>query len=320
MPTVPSQHVVVEYKRPDRLDDPTEFLADDFHDEDIASAVAELAPICDDFRRHSFAWYYELGKVVRRHYEAIAKTRTSMYGARFFNRLALDLNRPNVDGPLLSCCFRLVKHYSEEEYLGYAQHPQISPTHLLLLAGIGDRKPRQELIQQVIDEGLPTQQLQRAIKEKFGIRREGRPGRPPKVPRNVIAGLAHMEEQAQKLLRLSSEAWFGDRYDLENEICSLPPFQVVNDDLRAKLLSAAEHSEKLATTAAHNAERLRAALVVVDQRREAQAKYNAEVQQAEEEEQLEAEFAAERQVKRPSRPTHPSLHKHRDIGRAARAV
>jgi len=73
--------------------------------------------LCDEHRRRSFQWYYETGKVVREHYEALAERRGNMYGERFFHRLAQDLNKPGVSGPLLSNSNRLVKHYKEDEYL-----------------------------------------------------------------------------------------------------------------------------------------------------------------------------------------------------------
>jgi hypothetical protein len=45
MPVAPSNNTVVLITKPDRLDNPSEFVADDFQDEDIQAAVDELTPM-----------------------------------------------------------------------------------------------------------------------------------------------------------------------------------------------------------------------------------------------------------------------------------
>jgi hypothetical protein len=280
---------VVIKRKPDRLEDPANFLADDFEDEDIQLAVDKLAPLCDEHRRRSFQWYYETGKIVRQHYEALAERRDNMYGERFFLRLAQDLNRPGVSGPLLSNCYRLVKNYTEEDYLKVSRNPAISPTHLLMLAGIADRKQRNKFIQKVASDKLTTKQLDSHLKKEFGFQRASGAGRPVKLPKDPKAGLVHFNAQADKFAELNSSAWFGDRYDIINVIKDLPA-TLLTDDLRGQLADAAGKSEILASTAANDAKRLRAALAEVDCRREAQARVNEKVQ--EEEKQHEEEQAA----------------------------
>ena len=318
MRKAPTHNVVVTFGKPDRLENPNEFVADDFDDEDIESVVQKLAPICDDFRKHSFTWHYDLGKAVREKHDELQEQRTSMYGTRFFNRLALELKRPNVTGRLLANCYRLVKRYSEEEYLRYVQQPEVSPTHLLMLANIEDRDLRDELIQKVIDEELTTQQLQTALKEKFGLRHKGKPGRPLMIPKNVKAGITHLAAQADKYIRLDHDCWFGNRFDLAHEIKYVPADKLT-DELKDQLSGALEKCERLAETANQEVAVLREILAEVEQRRAAQA----ELETCQAEEELEEQKRAEREAEeaRPSRGSRQWTSKEdRRIGRELRAL
>ena len=203
-----------------------------------------------------------------------------MYGQRFFNRLAQELNKPYIDGFLLTQCYRLVKTYSEEEYRRLSQLEPLSPTHLLMLTGVDDPKSRRELIDRVVAERMTTRALWQAIKNVFGVRRLPGAGRPLKRPKSVKEALTHMRSQGEKLCRLNNEAWFGEQFDLGEEITNLPA-AALTDDVRTQITDTAEQCEQLAKTAAASAKALRAVLPELDRRRAAQAEVDAQVAAAE---------------------------------------
>lgn len=316
MRTAPAKNTVVERKRPARLDNPAQFLADDFDDEDIQSAVDELAPMCDDFRQRSFRWYYDVGTVVHDHYEPLRKQRSSMYGQRFFNRLARDLNRPHVSGPLLSKCFRLVKAYTAKQYMKLSRYAAVSPTHVLMLAGIEDRQCRDKLTQQVISEHLTTAQLERAIKDALGFRREPGAGRPPKRPKKLKDAFVHLTAQVDKFTNLNDVVWFGKEYDIVRELQELPAGKLT-DELKTQVSDAARKCDQLAATATKDAQALRGLLPEINRRMQAQAQLEANL---EAESRQDQEVHAELKAKPANAPRRARRAADREIGRARRAV
>lgn len=54
MRTASPKNMPVVIAKPDRLENPNQFVADDFEDKDIQAAVVELGPMLDDFRQGWF--------------------------------------------------------------------------------------------------------------------------------------------------------------------------------------------------------------------------------------------------------------------------
>ena len=278
--------------KPDRLEDPTQFVANDFDDERIEEAVAEVAAACDELRRQSFQGYYILGKVVQKHYLKVLKEREElsrgMYGSRFFHLLAKKLKKPNVHGGLLRRCQRLVESYTAEEYSQFLEQGAVSPTHALMLADIGDKDARKDLQTAIISKKLTTNQLQDAIKEIFGVRRKPGAGRSLKIPKSLKAAFVHLTAQAEKFIKLNDEVWFGDAYDIIEEVDGLPADKLT-DEFKAKVIEAAEQCESVATTAAANAKALRGTMPNIEDRMKRQAELAAQTEAAiEAERRLEA--------------------------------
>ena len=316
VPAQPGIHVTIKSK-PDRLENPAEFVADDFADEDIQPAIKKLAPICDEQRRRSFEWHYEAGEVVRERYEALKQDRANMYGERFFYRLARDLNKPGVDAQLLGACYKLVKRYNWKEYREFIRHPEISPTHVLQLVSIPDAKIRENLFKKVITDKLTTKQLFVEAYQQLGVRRKPGAGRPLKVPKKIEGALTHFETQIEQFVKLSDQVWFGDQYNIISEIKELPATELT-EELRTRLDEDAKKADNLAVKAAGDAKALREALADVDRRIAAQAKINAEVQA--EEEAFQQQGESKRGCAGRVAPAPGRSYERREIGRAARAI
>jgi hypothetical protein len=312
--------MAVVITKPSRHNNPNYPVRNDFELEELQPAVEELANKCDEFRRRAFPWYYELGELVRRHYRRVEEEREavgrSMYGERFFNRLANELEKPGISGQLLSGCFKLVETYGKEEYRKLCEHDAITPTHAMMLAR-SEGPERAELLKKVISEKLTTKQLFEAEKEMFGVRRMPGAGRPPKRPKKLKDAFAHLNAQAEKFVKLNNEIWFGEAYNIIDEIKALTGGQFT-DELKAQVEEAAEHCENLAATATRGAECLRGILPEIERRMKAQADMDAQVRAAEEEVQSdEAEYRAQRQANARAASGRRSRSARREIGRAA---
>jgi hypothetical protein len=264
--------------RPTREEDLDVFFADDFEDEDVEPALADLRPLCEELRtidethrKRSLEYYRELGGVVAEHYERVReereKLRYSMYGSRFFRRLGRDLGFP---WNYLYDSYRLVTTYNEREFKAICKQPAITATHALQLAGIGDKADRKELQQKVVEEGLSVRELQNAFREKYGLRRQPGAGRPVMVPKNVKAAVTHMLSQAEKFDKLHREAWFCDAFDLREEIAGTPADKL-SDELRESVSQTTEVFDQLAETTVQSARVLREILADVQNRMQAQA-------------------------------------------------
>jgi len=124
----------------------------DFEDEQIEAAVTDLKPMCQEERKRTFRWHYDLGKVVALHFNQVRvereKAGRTMYGEHFFDRLAEEIKV--VSGLLLQQCFRLVYAYNEKAFDELCKHPAIKLSHALQLAFVSDAKVRKELQTRVI--------------------------------------------------------------------------------------------------------------------------------------------------------------------------
>ncbi len=276
--------------RPTREEDLDVVLLDDFEEEDIEPALDDLRPLCEELRmidenhrKRSLDFYSELGAAVTEHYERVRKEREelrySMYGDRFFRRLGRDLGFPWL---LLYQSYRLVNSYNDREFDALCEQPAITATHALQLAGISDKADRKQLQQKVVEERLSVRELQNAIQEKYGRRRQPGAGRPPKLPKSVKGAVTHMLSQAEKFDKLHREAWFCDAFDLREEIVETPANKLT-DELRESVGQTADAFDELAETTVQSAKVLREILADVQDRMQTQAELE---QQREEEGEL----------------------------------
>lgn len=290
----------------------------DIEDEELEDAVKEIGPMCDKQRKRSFAWYYDLGTKALEHYCSVEEEREqrgcSMYGERFYERLAELLDRPGISPALLSDCATLVRNISADEYAELSRHAAITPTHARILGRLCEPKDRANFKARIIDEQLTTEKLNAAILQHFGHRRAPGGGRKPMVPKNVQAALTHLARQAEKFCSLN-ENWFGKQFDLPSQIAELTNDKF-NEKLEAQLKDALQQCESLAATADADTAQLRTLLSEVQRRITAQAEANAR-REAEENEQTEQQLPtrAERRAQQPGSPNRPSADHDRRIGR-----
>lgn len=140
---------------------------------------------------------------------------------------------------------------------------------------------RAEIQAALIENGWCVRELQRAIREKLGVRRKAGAGRPLKTPKNVKAALIHSAEQAKKFAKANAEIWFGDAYDIPEAVADIPS-DLLTDELKTQLSEAAEQYDKVNEITAKNAQLLRGALADVDSRMKAQEECDLRIQAEEE--------------------------------------
>jgi hypothetical protein len=300
-----------------RHDNPNCPVRNDFEPEDLQPAVADVRSMVRKFRQRTYPWYYELGEVVRQHYEQVEEDRAamgrSMYGQRFFNRIGIELDLPSIDGQVLYGCFKLVKAYTREQYDELCQHDAITPTHAMMLARV-QGKERKELEEKVKAERLTTKGLFKAEQEMFGPRRDPGGGRKPKVPKTVNEALVHLTSQAEQFVKLNGTSWFGDAFDLTSEIGDIPANKL-DDNFQAKVEDALRQCEILAETAAKNTEALRSILAEVKDRRQRQAELNEETAKAEEDRINQEEIGSALSTKGQSSSSQSRSRRDTRIGR-----
>jgi hypothetical protein len=134
----------------------------------------------------------------------------------------------------------------------------------------------------IAKEGLTVKEIDAAIKEKCGPRRQPGAGRPPKRPKKLKDAFTHLTSQVQKFVKLNDAVWFGNDYDIVTEIKEVPADKLA--ELKAQIGEAIEQCENLAATASKDAKALRGTLPEIERRMKAQAKLDAQIRAAIEEE------------------------------------
>ncbi len=255
-------------------------VAMEIDDEEIEPAARELQPMLEKERKRCLQWYYDFGQVVAKHYFAVKEERerlgNTMYGERFFERLAhrLHIERPE----LLRDCFRLVNAYDEDDYRKLCRHNHVKVSHVMQLAKIGQEDARNELQTAAISEQMTVKELVQAAKEKLGYRHQPGAGRPFKVPKSVKAAVTHMLSQAAKFDKLHREAWFGDAFDLREEVREIPANKLT-EEFKESISQTADAFDQLAESTVQNAQVLREVVSNVEQRMQAQAELNRRVEE-----------------------------------------
>ena len=264
----------------------------DFDDEELDPAVKALKPVCDKERKRSLRWYYDLGKLVAEHFEAVRAEREkcdrTMYGEHFFQRVAEQLG--TVSGLLLQQCLHLVYSYTEEAFEELCQHDAIRPTHALHLGTVLDAKLRQKLQKQLIAERWTVRDLYRAIQGEQGPQRKAGAGRPLKIPKNLTAAVTHFTAQAEKFIKTNGQVWFGKDFDIVDELAELPADKL-DDKLKGQILEVADLFQTLESMAVEHRERLLGAIEEMEDRMEAQAEIERQAWLDEEEDAEEDEEA-----------------------------
>jgi hypothetical protein len=278
----------------EQLQTPDKFIADDFESEDIAQAVKDLgsmwkngSQLSENERIRSLRWHYDFGKSVAKHYAAVKKERAfhgdSMYGDRFFQRVADDINAKSakkVSAQLLSQCYTLVGTYSEKAFEELCQHDEITPSHALALAYIKITEMRDELQAKLIKERWTVRELDKAHVAKAGPRRKPGAGRPLKTPKHPKGALIHLTAQARGFVKSIDEIWFGDAFDIVAAVGEIPSSELT-DELETQISEAVELCDELAETATDKGETLREVLADVTQRHQAQVEHDRQVAEEE---------------------------------------
>jgi hypothetical protein len=259
-------------------------IAMEIDDEEIEPAARELQPMLEKERRRSLQWYYDLGRIVAKHYFAVERERkrvgNTMYGERFFERLAHRLNIERWE--VLRNCFGLVNTYDEDEYRELCQHDHVTVSHIMQLAKIGPEDARSELQTAVINEQMTVKELVQAAKEKFGYQHQPGAGRPLKLPKSVKSAVTHMVAQATKFVKLNRNAWFGNAFDLREEVRRTPADKLT-DELKESISEAADAFDQLAETTVQKAGVLRQVVADIERRMQSQAELGRQAQQEAEE-------------------------------------
>jgi hypothetical protein len=248
----------------------------DFEDEELAPAIEELRPLCLKQRSDTLQWYRTLGKLVAKHYVRVEKERENfngtMYGQHFFDRIADAIKV--VSAAMLRMCFNLYYFYPDgPAFRELSSHKEISPTHALKLASISDGQLRRTLQQKIIDKNLSVKDLEHEIKKAQLKPRKPGAGRPFKVPSSLSKALAHLNAQSSAYLHAHEKIWFGESFNIAEVVPDLPASSL-SENLREQLGEALKGCESLASVAEAEAQELRSAIELVDNRMAAQAECN----------------------------------------------
>lgn len=133
-----------------------------------------------------------------------------------------------------------------------------------------DAKLRKQLQAKVIEEEWTVTELFKEIQGERGRQRQPGGGRRIKVPKNIKAAVTHFTAQAEKFIRANDQVWFGEDFDIVDELAEVPADKL-SDELKEQVLEVADFWEKIMALGKVNGERLREAIEELDRRREAQA-------------------------------------------------
>jgi hypothetical protein len=236
--------------------------------------------------RHGLLSHYKLGLIVKDVYDDEEdQGGEQRYGRRAMRKLCHALPWCKTS---LYDALSLVQAYPEEEVARLAQLRTASGqplcwSHVRLLADVGDRAGRDDLLNRVLAEGLTCEELGREVQRLNGPKANRRGGQ-PRAPRTVEQVVRQQGALADRFLERAGQVWRGEG-SLTSRVRDLTPAEHTEE--RAGVLR--EHAERLRRLAREADERAREAEEVYEHFVKAVARQRAEDPGPEEEEPEEAE-------------------------------
>jgi DUF1016 N-terminal domain len=203
--------------------------------------------------------YFEVGALLRKQLDQIAKCHGDFYGRRVITHLA---KAADIDTSTLRNCLRLVDEWGEKEFAAIVAHKRIHWGHVVNLLSLPTAKERAAFATQADAENWTADDLGNAIYAKYGSRRPGS-GRRPGVPRSVPQALGRLLGLATKTHNTLGIALFGEDFDLPCELDEMPP-DSVTPEIRQQVASAIGALKQLSADLAEAAPRLEGKLPRLD--------------------------------------------------------
>jgi DUF1016 N-terminal domain len=214
------------------------------------TAFLKLKKINDEKIEGDVVWYWHLGQETAK-ILSDAREHHESYGNAIVNRLSRALNYSS-DKPLnnamhIAQTWPTRTKLDEMLRMRGDGEQRLFFTHMSHLTSISDDSVRTQYAARTLAEGWTAERLGQEIqkvakKTKMRDRKERGEevgGRPTKLPSTVYNCLVHMKTQADKLTKLFTDAWMGEKFDLETAFSHMPPDKV-SEELRAAIQEARE--------------------------------------------------------------------------------
>lgn len=184
-------------------------------DESIRPLYLELRNVFERLTRSNLDAYYTAGELLVTGCRDAAIKRYIPNPEKTLSILAAALGMPER---ALRTCRRVVEEYSRQEFLAMASAHGVTWSHVVNLMNVSSHARRKELVDRIATEGLTTRELAAEIvPEKRDAAPRG-PGRSPTVPKTLRQGLHRASRAVAAFARQLSEAWFGPRFNLVDEL------------------------------------------------------------------------------------------------------
>lgn len=203
------------------------------------SAASKIEELFSQFDRHDCEISYEIGRVV---VDAVNKAKKSQehYGRDIVANIAASLDRPKS---ALERCRRIAEAFPHKATFNWFLQLsngkyRLRVTHLAHLSRITDMEARKAMAKRAVEEKLSTSKLLSIIEAEYPSednKRRPKAGRPPRrfVPSTPSECLNHMIKQLEQLESRMEQDWFGEEFDLIEELDQIAPDEITQELLDA---------------------------------------------------------------------------------------
>lgn len=203
-----------------------------------------LKNLLSDTGKHEHQCYWQLGEVVIDAYRTAEEDSNSkLSGEQRMEIITAALGRNDTVARKMQDAAYVVERWVEwpvyEEMVNNIDRTGgilLTFEHMRILSQIQDNELVKDLAKNVVSERLTVNDLKNRLKNKGQKKKRAKgAGRPLSVPKSVAGCIENMLTKLGPLPRVMSEAWFGDRFNLTQEVEKLGSEDVNQEDFAYKL-------------------------------------------------------------------------------------
>jgi len=225
---------------------------------ELKAACEKLAQVFNEAAVGLLKKYRQAGMIVAKAYKQAEKLEDGS-GNEAVKRIAETLG---INPRTLYNAIKVVDQLTTEQFDDLAQHPEITWSHVVVLADISHDETRGKFRDRIVEEKMSVRSLLADIRQQMKKKPRG-PGRPKGVPASAGTALRLMFNGFRRISSSLNDVWLGERYDLVNEISALPAKKLTSD-LRNRAEEAIAEAETLVKQLPGHIERLREGLQWID--------------------------------------------------------
>lgn len=263
---------------PARVEEYTPLQAQSTYTKAEQAAFKKLHDYIQQHTKDNIWWYWDLGQTVAEIYKE-AQSKKELYGNKVLFRLGLGLgfktDRQLRNAMDVCAAFGTKKAFTEYIKLRGQAGNMLSWSHLVYLAGVGDKDLRMQLAAAALEQSWTAEDLWQKVRELCERKKRGIQTPKTKVPNSARGCLTHVQSQATKFNYNYDNAWTGDAFNLSQVIKDIPADKL-NDKLLDQVRSAKEQVVELQKRAADMANLLAATEAEIVARMTAQAELAAQ--------------------------------------------